>query len=158
MPTFADISTPANDDTDIQPTQTLVLPVLMKHLVYPLCGTKDPTLKVVINNQITMMLLDTGAHVSVLPKSLLPDSAGPTMKRHSGRLVRAFGGQEIELQGPVCLPIHICGLNIVHPFYYLDLDTPVIGGYDLLAVAMIVINPHAQECWSMHPAASERLP
>ena len=158
MPTFADISTPANDDTDIQPTQTLVLPVLMKHLVYPLCGTKDPTLKVMINNQITMMLLDTGAHVSVLPKSLLPDSAGLTMKRHSGRLVRAFGGQEIELQGPVCLPIHICGLNIVHPFYYLDLDTPVIGGYDLLAVAMIVINPHAQECWSMHPAASERLP
>ena len=158
MPSFADINTPANDDTDTQPKQSFVLPVLMKHLVYPLGGKHDPTLKVMINNQIVTMLLDTGAHVSVLPKALIPDSVDPTMQNHSGRLVRAFGGQEIELQGPISLPIHICGLNIVHPFYYLDSDTPVIGGYDLLAAAMIVINPCAQEVWSMHPAASERVP
>jgi len=55
------------------------------------------------------------------------------MQSHSRRLVRAFGGQEIELQGPVYLPIHICALNIVHPFYYLDSDTPVIGGGGMTA-------------------------
>jgi len=63
MPTFGYINTPAHDATETQPKQTLVLPVLMKHLVHSLCGTKDPTLKVIVNNQITTMLLDTGAHV-----------------------------------------------------------------------------------------------
>ena len=111
-----------------------------------------------INNKIVTMLLDTGAHVSVIPRSLIPEHVEIETEHHSGRWVRAFGGQEIELSGPVCLPIHICGLNIVHPFYYMDVETPIIGGYDLLSVAMIVINPHAQEVWSMHPAASERVP
>ena len=45
------------------PSARINLPVLMKHLVHSLCGTKDPTLKVIVNNQITTMLLDTGAHV-----------------------------------------------------------------------------------------------
>ena len=159
MPTFADAQTCENDNENSETLvkDTFLLPVLMKHLVYPLRGTKDPTLKVMINNKIVIMLLDTGAHVSVIPKSLIPESVDLT-QGHSGRLVRAFGGQEIELEGPVCLPIHICGLNIVHPFYYLDSETPIIGGYDLLSAAMLVINPYAQEVWSMHPAASERVP
>jgi len=57
MPTFADINTPAHDATETQPKQPLVLPVLMKHLVYPLCGTKDPTLNVMINNRCCSILV-----------------------------------------------------------------------------------------------------
>ena len=157
MPNFVDVNTEnyskfCNNDNNMQ-----ILPVLMKHLIYPLTGTRDPTLKVMICDQIVTMLLDTGAHVSVIPKQIIPEQIDLTQS-HSGRVVRAFGGQEIELNGPVCLPIHICGLNIVHPFYYSEVDTPIIGGYDLLAKAMLVINPYGQEVWSMHPAASTRLP
>ena len=158
MPTFVDVNTPTYDNEETLVKSTHILPVWMKYLVYPLIGKKDPMLKVMINHKIVTMLLDTGAHVSVIPRSLVPDHVEINAEHHSGRWVRAFGGQEIELVGPVCLPIHICGLNIVHPFYFTNVETPIIGGYDLLSIAMIVINPHAQEVWSMHPAASERVP
>jgi len=131
----------------------------MKHLVYPLCGNKDPMLKVMINDKIVIMLLDTGAHVSVIPRSLVPADINPVCQvDQSQRVVRAFGGQEIEVEGPVHLPIHICGLNIIYPFYYLDSEIPIIGGNDLLCTAMLVLNPYKREVYSMHPAASERVP
>jgi len=158
MPTVVDVNTPTFDAEETLLKETNILPVWMKHRVYPLIGKKDPMLQVMINNKIVIMLLDTGAHVSVLPKSLIPEHIEIDSQSHSGRWVRAFGGQEIELAGPICLPIHICGLNIVHPFYYMDTENPIIGGYDLLCAAMIVISPHAQEVWSMHPAASECIP
>jgi len=46
-----------------------------------------------------------------------------------------FGGEEIVLDGPVLLDIIICGVHIVHPFFYVDADIPAIGGYDLLRAA-----------------------
>lgn len=58
----------------------------------------------------------------------------------------------------MCLKIHICGLQLVHPFYYLETDTPIIGGNDLLVTARIVLNPHEHQVWSVHPAAVEHVP
>ena len=159
MPTFVDINTTEIDNDETLAKDSLLLPVAMKHLVYPLCGKKDPMLKVMIHNKIVIMLLDTGAHVSVIPKSLVPETVDPVCQDdQTQRTVRAFGGQEIELQGPVHLQVHICGLNIMHPFYYYDADTPIIGGNDLLCAAMLVLNPYKREVYSMHPAASERVP
>jgi len=159
MPSFVDVNSPAVDDeTETLLKEHAVLPLASKHLVYPLCGTRDPLVKVMINNKVVVMLLDTGAHVSVIPKSLLPADINPVCQAdQSQRVVRAFGGQEIELDGPVHLPIHICGLNIVYPFYYLDSDIPIIGGNDLLCAAKLVINSFKREVYSMHPAASERV-
>jgi len=108
MPTFVDVNTPTYDNDETSVKETCILPVWMKYLVYPLIGKKDPMLKVMIDNKIVTMLLDTGAHVSVIPRSLIPEHVEIETEHHSGRWVRAFGGQEIELSGPVCLPIHIC--------------------------------------------------
>ena len=157
MPTFVDVDSTelVNSDTNDLP-ETRLLPVLMKHWVYPLSGGKDPTLQVIVHDQPVTMLLDTGAHVSVLPKWLIPDNVDLT--GHKGRLVRAFGGQEIHLLGPVCVQIQLCGLNMVHPFYYLDGETPAIGGYDLMKSAHLILDTHSQEVWSLHPGASQRLP
>jgi len=158
MPTFVDINTPEVDDEETIIDDSLLLPVAMTHLVYPLCG-KDPMLKVMIHDKIVVMLLDTGAHISVIPKSLVPADIDATCHADEPRkTVRAFGGQEIALEGPVYLRVHICGLDIVHPFYYQDADTPIIGGNDLLCAAMLVINPHKREVFSTHPSASEYVP
>ena len=159
MPTFVDINATEVDDEETLIKDSSILPVAMKHLVYPLYGKRDPLLKVMVHDKVVIMLLDTGAHVSVIPKSLVPDTVDPVCQTdQSQRIVKAFGGQEIELQGPVHLRIHICRLNIVHPFYYLDRDTPIIGGNDLLCAAMLVLNPYKREVFFMHPAASERVP
>ena len=159
MPTLVDIHTPEIDDVEIVAKESLVLPVSMKQLVYPLCGQRDPMLKVMIHDKVVVMLLDTGAHISVIPKSLVPEDVDPACQvAQSQRTVRAFGGQEIELKGPVYLSVNICGLNIMHPFYYKESETPIIGGNDLLCAAMLVINPYNREVFSMHPAASETVP
>jgi len=78
------------------------------------------------------MLLDTGAHVSVLPKSLLAEIINLPPQGHANRHVKVFEGKEVMLHGPVNIKIKICGLEIVHPFYYVDADIPAIGGYDLM--------------------------
>jgi len=62
-----------------------------------------------------------------------------------------FGGEEIVLDGPVNLNITICGVHIVHPFFYVDAEIPAIGGYDLLHAAHIIIDIQSAEVWSKHP-------
>ena len=49
------------------------------------------------------------------------------------------------------LDIVICGVHLVHPFFYVDAEIPAIGGYDLLRAAHIVIDSESAEVWSKHP-------
>jgi len=49
------------------------------------------------------------------------------------------------------LDIVICGVHLVHPFFYVDAEIPAIGGYDLLRAAHIVIDTESAEVWSKHP-------
>jgi len=49
------------------------------------------------------------------------------------------------------LNITICGLQIVHPFFYVDAEIPAIDGYDLLKAAHIMIDTQSAEVWSKHP-------
>ena len=97
------------------------------------------------------MLLDTGAHVSVLPKNVAQEIVALPSEGHGNRHVKVFGGQEIVLDGPLNLNITICGLQIVHPFFYVDAEIPAIGGYDLLKAAHIMIDTQSAEVWSKHP-------
>ena len=111
-----------------------------------------------VHDKPVTMLLDTGAHVSVLPQNFILNTVDLDNSNHKGRLVRAFGGQEIQLFGPVCVQINVCGLDLVHPFYYLDDETPAIIGYDLMKAAHLILDTHSQQVWSLHPGASQRLP
>ena len=167
MPNFADVETAsvisskavdnsnnnANNDQD-----TFICPLLMKHYVYPMTNKNDPTITVHLFDKSHSMLLDTGAHVSVLPKSLLVNEVDLTDQGHKGRWVKAFGGQQLKLDGPVCVQIHICGLHMVHPFYHIDADIPPIGGYDLMRAAKLIIDASSAEVWSKHPDAAQSMP
>ena len=53
-------------------------------------------LKVTINDKIVTMLLDTGAHISVIPRSLIPDSVELDVEGHTGRAVRALADRKFS--------------------------------------------------------------
>ena len=74
------------------------------------------------------MLLDTGAHVSVLSKKLITNTISILDAAHAQRHVKVFGGDEVILNGPILLDIVICGVHVVHPFFYVDAEIPAIGG------------------------------
>jgi len=144
MPTFIDVN-----ETKVKEFE--ICPILTQHFVYPFTNHTEPTLVVKILTQNVMMLLDTGAHVSVLPKKLITDTISIPDEAHAQRHVKVFDGEEIVLDGPILLDIVICGVHLVHPFFYVDAEIPAIGGYDLLRAAHIIIDTESAEVWSKHP-------
>ena len=146
----------ANANEDIS-TDVLICPLLMKHFVFPLANKKDPTLSVTIQNQPVQMLLDTGAHVSVLPQTLVEKFVDVINEQRKGRLVRAFGGHDIMLSGPVCLSMYICGVALTHSFYYVNADVPPIGGYDVMRRAKLIVDTDSSEVWSKLSTVSNKV-
>ena len=128
-----------------------ICPILTQHFVYPFTNHIEPTLVVKILTKNVIMLLDTGAHVSVLSKKLITDTIFLRDEAHARRHVKVFGGEEVVLDSPILLDIIICGVHIVHPFFYVDAEIPAIGGYDLLRAAHIIIDTESVEVWSKHP-------
>ena len=89
----------------------------------------DPTLRVKIMDKDVSMLLDTGAHVSVLPRKIVKEVLWPLAfefpsEGQGSRHVKVFGGQEIVLDGPIDMDVTICGLQLVDPFFYVDAEIP----------------------------------
>jgi len=106
------------DETTLKSLETGFFSVLTRHVVYPFMNPGDPTLRVKIMDKDVSMLLDTGAHVSVLPKRVVKPLAFEfPSEGQSNRHVKVFGGQEIVLDGPIDLDVTICGLQLVHPFF-----------------------------------------
>jgi len=104
----------------------------------PIKGHKSPKVFAVVEGHKLPMLLDTGAEVSVVPKSFLSQVVSTPTTQH--RTVTSFGGAEILLEGPRYLQVVICGIKIVHPFYSLDNNTPVVAGFDLIVAAKLIID------------------
>ena len=144
MPTFMDV-------TETKLKELAICPILTQHFVYPFTNHVEPTLVVKILAQNVIMLLNTGAHVSVLSKKLIANTVSIPNEGHAQRHVKVFGGEEVVLNGPILLDIVICGVHLVHPFFYVDAEIPAIGGYDLLRAAHIVIDSESAEVWSKHP-------
>ena len=86
----------------------------------------------------------------MLPKSLLPDLIPHSNATFGTCSVYPFGGAPIELEGPRTLQITICGVTIVHPFYFVDTATPAIGGFDLITAAKLDIDASRCLTWSSH--------
>jgi len=141
----------------VKSAQLEICPILTQHFVYPFTNNVDPTLVVKLLQKNVAMLLDTGAHVSVLAKQLITETISIPDEGHAKRHVKAFGGEEIVLDGPVLLDIIICGVHMVHPFFYVDAEIPAIGGYDLLRAAHIIIDTHSAEVWSKQSCVSENI-
>ena len=89
MPTFLDV------------TET----ILTQHFVHLFTKHVEPTLVVKILAQNIIMLLDTEAHVSVLPKKLITNTILIAEKSHAQRHVKVFGGEEVVLDRPILLDI-----------------------------------------------------
>ena len=138
------------DDFHASRTDELPLPMLFQSHIIPLMGKKSPRILVNIQGFNVPMLLDSGAEVSVLPRTLMDKLVTPRVSdsTHSGHTVQSFGGTELMLAGPRCLQIQVCGVNLIHPFYSLDADTPLVAGYDLILAAKLVIDPVRQCAWS----------
>jgi len=87
--------------------------------------------------------LDTGAELSVLPSYILSRLSqhffGNTPRTRS---VHGFAGRDVEITGPYHLPVEVCGVKFMHPFYTLESETPCVAGYDL------IIDPVRQMVWS----------
>ena len=94
------------------------------------------------------LLLDSGAEVSVLPLELNKLFQPPVQIPDSGREVRAFGNATISLLGPVPLSLTLCGIKVIHPFYFIDAPTPPIAGYDLMKSARLVVDVDNRVVWS----------
>jgi len=123
------------DETTLKSSETSLFPVFTCHVVYPFMNLGDPTLRVKIMDKDVSMLLDTGAHVSVLHRKIVKEVLWPLASEfpsegQGSRHVKVFGGQEIVLDGPIDLNVTICGLQLVHPFFYVDAEIPALGGYD----------------------------
>jgi len=151
MPTVVD-----TDETIVKIPETQLNPIFTQHFVYPFVNNVDTSLIVKLMNKNVPMLLDTGAHVSVLPKRVLLEVFGLPVEGHAKRQAKVFGGQEILLDGPLNLNVTISGLHIVRPFYFVDAEIPIIGGYDLLREAHIVIDTKSAQAWSEHPDVANR--
>ena len=130
-------------------------PLLSRCPLHPLSGHLDPTLTADINGQPVHLLIDSGAHVSVLPKVILGQLVDVPPQMHPRRPVKAFGGKQIQLDGPVHLNITICGVRLRHPFYYLDAPVPAVAGYDIMRAAKLVLDTHSRVVWSHYPNVFE---
>ena len=144
----------AVDDNTLVKQQ--LCPLISKHTVFPLLKQRDPTFTISVNKILIQILLDSGSHVSVMPKSILDKVTNGSIASGPKRPIRIFGGQEIELEGPVQLDVDICGVKLTHPFYYVDSDVPAIAGYDIMVAARIVLDPHSRVVWSTHPSVVQR--
>ena len=88
-PTFMNV-------TETKVKELEIRPILTQHFVYPFSNHVEPTLIVKILAQNILMLLDTGAHVSVLPKKLITNKISITEESHAQRHVKVFGGEEVD--------------------------------------------------------------
>ena len=114
-----------------------------------------------IEGEQIVVLLDTGAEVSVLPKSLMDKFIGDG-SRHvrlgQTKAVRPFANSDIQIEGPWCLAVTICGVELTHPFYTMDADIPIVIGIDLLTAAKVVIDVMNKCVYSHHYARLEVEP
>jgi len=124
-------------------------------------SVKSPRTPMNIEGEQIVVLLDTGAEVSVLPKLLMDKFIGDG-SRHirlgQTKAVRPFANPDIQIQGPWCLTVTICGVEMTHPFYTMDADIPIVVGIDLLTAAKVVIDVMNKCVYSHHYARLEVEP
>jgi len=107
-----------------------------------------PRIMVNVQSVPIPLLLDSGAEVSVLPLELNKIFNPPVHVPSSGREVRAFGNAVVSLLGPVPVSLTLCGIQVTHPFYFIDAPAPPIAGYDLMRAARLVVDVDNRLVWS----------
>jgi len=117
-----------------------------------------PNITVTIHSVQTPMMLDSGAQISVLPSDIAAAFDPPISLSRVTREVRTFGNHQVTLQGPVALELQLCGLRICRPLYFIDALTPVIGWYDLMQAARLVMDVANKRVWLRRPESVTKGP
>ena len=113
-----------------------------------------PRVVIKIRSREFPAVLDSGAEVSVLPQGHAQSFQPPVSMPAVSRQVMTFGSPNVTLQGPVLLEVSLCGVQVLHPFYFIDADVPPIVGYDLMQVARLVVDVGNRLVWSRFTPAS----
>jgi len=127
--------------------------------------TSAPCILMTVEGISFFFLLDTGAELSVMSKQVLQSTALPQpldfyrLCNQAGdvfpdKIVRSFGGHPLTLEGPFVFTVFVCGIQLKHPFYTLDLPTPFVAGYDFITAATLLIDPVARRVCSTHTTGS----
>jgi len=133
-------------------TQT-ALPSMMMIPSHIMDGSA-PRIMVTVRSSEFSVILDSGAEMSVLPLTLAANFQPPIQLPDTVHEVRTFGPSTATLFGPVPLDILICGIQIRHPFYFVDATLPPIVGYDLMKAARLVVDVDNHLVWSRRIQAS----
>ena len=83
-------------------------------------------------------LVDSGAAVSVLPKSYLQSS--PELKTHVPVVAITATGRPIETCGSRMLTFNVIGEKFVHKFIVANVDLPILG-WDFVSTYGLQIHP-----------------
>ena len=110
-----------------------------------------PKILVTVNSCKKSMTLDSGAEIGVAPIEMIRSFVPPIKIPSSLKEVKTFGNSTVNLFGPVFLELQICGMQLRHPFYFIDAHTPFIGGYDLMRAARLVVDVDNRIVWSRRP-------
>jgi len=113
-----------------------------------------PRIMVTVRTHEFSVILDSGAEMSVLPLALAAHFQPPVQLPDTVHEVRTFGPSTATLFGPVPLDISLCGVQICHPFYFVDASLPPIVGYDLMKAARLVVDVDNHLVWSRRIQAS----
>jgi len=119
-----------------------------------------PRIMVTVRSSEFSVILDSGAEMCVLPLTLAANFQPPIQLPDTVHEVRTFGPSTAigpstaTLFGPVPLDISICGIQIRHPFYFVDATVPPIVGYDLMKAARLVVDVDNHLVWSRRIQAS----
>jgi len=123
-------------------------------------GDDAPYIPVNLDGKLLPFLLDTGASVSVLPKGkLLPLLPKPLCSyvcsdTRDSRMITAFGGHTVTVEGPYVFPIEILTHKMMHKFYVIDAPSPFIAGYDLVVAAHLIIDAAGRIVYTRNPASN----
>jgi len=124
------------------------------HFAFSQSYNKSPRIPTVVEDIRVLILVDTGAEVSVLStefvQRLFPEQKIPTGTRQ----IRALGGQLLTLKGPLKLKVEVSGLLLEHPFYYYDKNPTFLMGFDLILAAAFVTDPVNRSVWSKITAST----
>ena len=119
--------------------------VLTEYPATLLLGRKDPKLIAELNGHNIPILLDSGAHVSVVSRTVMDRICPKERQSDVQKAVRAFGGYPITLMGPVNVTV---GVTLIHPVYSVAAEVPSILGYDFMTAAQLVLDTHHYVVWS----------
>jgi len=93
--------------------------------IYPassLLGRKDPRVITKLNGYGIQLLLDQGAHVSVVPKIMM-DVLNPNYSSQTaGKAVRVFCGQNIVWNRPTTITVELFNTKTEHRIYFVSND------------------------------------